>query len=171
MTAPADSIGARRPARVRRTASGAGSRGAQEPTRRRPDDRTTGEATIRRAPDQAFVTLAVETRARMPRDAQQQNADAMTAVQQQLTTPGMPKDAMRTTGYSIQQEFDFTNGRRVPREYVARNGVEIRLDGVERVGEIARRDRAGRRHSVDRRSLRPEGSADCRTRGAAARRR
>jgi uncharacterized protein YggE len=97
---------------------------------------TTGEATIRRVPDQAFVSVSVETRSRLPRDAQKQNAEAMSAVQQKLVEAGIQKDAVRTTGYSIQQEFDFTNGRRVPREYTARNGIEIRLDGVERVGEI-----------------------------------
>jgi len=97
---------------------------------------TTGEAIIRRVPDQAFVTVSVEARARTPRDAQKQNADAMTAVQQKLVEAGIQKEAIRTTGYSIQQEFDFTNGRRVPRDYFAQNGLEVRLDGVERVGEI-----------------------------------
>lgn len=97
---------------------------------------TTGDATVRRAPDQAFVTVAVETRARSPRDAQQQNAAAMTAVQQRLTDSGIARDAVRTTGYFIQQEFDYSNGRRTPRDYVARNGVEVRLDAVERVGEV-----------------------------------
>ena len=97
---------------------------------------TTGEATIHRVPDQAFVTVSVETRARAPRDAQKQNADAMATVQQKLVEAGIPKEAIRTTGYSIQQEFDFTNGRRVPRDYLAHNGIEVRLDGVERVGEI-----------------------------------
>src|SRR4029077_16422802 len=49
---------------------------------------------------------------------------------------GIAKDAVRTTGYSIQQEFDYTNGRRIPREYLARNGVEIRVDTIDRTGEI-----------------------------------
>jgi hypothetical protein len=97
---------------------------------------TSGEATIHRVPDQAFVSVSVETRSRVPRDAQKQNADAMSAVQQKVVEAGIQKDAIRTTGYSIQQEFDFTNGRRVPRDYVAHNGIEVRLDGVERVGEI-----------------------------------
>jgi len=108
----------------------------QEPVPNVPTIVTTGEATIHRAPDQAFVSVSVETRARLPRDAQKQNADAMSAVQQKLIDAGIQKDAIRTTGYSIQQDFDFTNGRRVPRDYVARNGIEVRLDGVDRVGEI-----------------------------------
>lgn len=97
---------------------------------------TSGEATVKRAPDQAFVVLSVETRAKAPRDAQRQNADAMTSVQQRLTAAGIARDAIRTTGYNIQQEFDYTNGKRIPREYVARNGVEVRLDAVDRVGEV-----------------------------------
>src|SRR5262245_4070030 len=88
---------------------------------------TIGEATVRRAPDQAFVTAAVESRARNPRDAQRQNAETMTAVQQRLTATGVAKDAMRTLGYNIQQEFDYQNGKRVPREYVARNALEVRV--------------------------------------------
>lgn len=97
---------------------------------------TSGDATVRRVPDEAFVMIAVETRARTPRDAQQQNADAMTSVQQQLGKAGIPRDAVRTTGYSIEQEFDFANGKRTPRGYVARNGVEVRVEPVERVGVV-----------------------------------
>ena len=109
---------------------------AQTPAPQPPSIVTTGEATVKRAPDQAFVTVAVETRAKAPGDAQQQNATIMTAVQQKLAAAGIAREAIRTTGYNIQQEFDYTNGRRIPREYVARNGVEVRLDAVERVGEV-----------------------------------
>ena len=98
---------------------------AQEPNPQVPTILTVGEATVRRAPDQAFISAAVETRARLPREAQKQNADMMAAVQQRIAESGISNDAVRTTGYSIQQEFDFTNGRRVARGYVARNGVEI----------------------------------------------
>jgi uncharacterized protein YggE len=97
---------------------------------------TSGEAVVRRPADQAFVVAAVETRARNPRDAQQQNAAGMTAVQQRLTPLSIPREAIRTLGYTIQQEFDFPDGRRVMKGFVARNAVEIRLDAVERVGEI-----------------------------------
>jgi uncharacterized protein len=110
---------------------------AQEPPPSQvPSIVTNGEAIIRRAPDQATIYAAVETRARSPRDAQRQNADLMAAVQKRIADAGIAKDAVRTTGYSVQQEFDYTNGRRIPREYVARNGVEVRLDAIDRTGEI-----------------------------------
>ena len=96
----------------------------------------TGEAVVMRAPDRAFVTVTVETRAKAPRDAQRINAEAMTAVQQRLDQARVPKDAVRTRGYELQQEFDFTNGKRVPREFVARNAIEVRVDEVGRAGEL-----------------------------------
>src|SRR5512146_2672600 len=82
---------------------------------------TSGEAVVRRAPDRAFVDITVENRARNPRDAQSQNAEAMTAVQQKLRAANLPKDAVRTTGYGVEPEFDFANGRRTLRDYLARN--------------------------------------------------
>jgi uncharacterized protein YggE len=97
---------------------------------------TSGQAVVRHAPDRAFVTVTVEARAKNPRDAQRQNAEAMTAVQQRLTVARVPKDAVRTLGYDLEQEFDFTQGRRVPREFVARNAIEVRVDEIARVGEI-----------------------------------
>jgi uncharacterized protein YggE len=97
---------------------------------------TTGQAVVRRAPDRAFVVAAVETRARSPRDAQTQNAKSMAAVQARVLEMGIAKEAVRTTGYTIQQEFDFANGRRIPRGYVARNAVEVRIDALERLGDL-----------------------------------
>src|SRR5438045_89664 len=39
---------------------------------------TSGQASVRRPPDIATISLGVESRARNPRDAQRQNAEAMT---------------------------------------------------------------------------------------------
>jgi hypothetical protein len=97
---------------------------------------TTGEAVVRRAPDRAFITVIVETRAKGPRDAQRLNAETMTAVQQRLERARVAKDAVRTQGYDLQQEFDFTGGKRVPREFVARNAIDVRVDEIGRVGEL-----------------------------------
>jgi uncharacterized protein len=97
---------------------------------------TNGEAVVRQAPDRAFVTISVEARARSPRDAQRQNAEAMTAVQQRLATARVPKESIRTLGYDLEQEFDFIQGRRVPREYVARNSIEVTVDEIARLGEL-----------------------------------
>ena len=116
------------------------SAGAQEPAPQVPAVPTivtSGDAIVRRMPDVAYVTLAVESRAKSPRDAQRANADAMSGVQRQLATAGISKDAMRTLGLGLEQEFDNANGRRVARGFVARNTLEVRIDDVTRAGEIA----------------------------------
>ncbi len=97
---------------------------------------TAGDGVVRRAPDRAFIDVAVETRAKDPREAQARNAETMTGVQQKLLATKLPKDALRTVGYSVAPEFDFVSGRRVLRGYVARNSIEVRLDDLNRVGEI-----------------------------------
>jgi uncharacterized protein YggE len=96
----------------------------------------TGEGSIKAAPDQAWVTLAVESRSKDPKDAQTQNAKVMSTVQQRLVAAGIPKDAVRTLGYDLHFESDWVNGKQVPRGYVARNTVEVRVDDIARVGEV-----------------------------------
>jgi uncharacterized protein len=98
---------------------------------------TTGSAVVQRTPDVAFVSLAVEARAKSPREAQQQNATAMAGVAKRLTELGIPADARKTIGLRLEQEFDTANGRRTPRGFIARNALEVRVDDVTRVGEVA----------------------------------
>lgn len=97
---------------------------------------TAGEGVVKRAPDRAWVSISAESRARNPRDAQRANADAMTAVTQKLKAAGLAADAIRTTVYDIQPEFDFNNGKQTLRGYVARNAIEVRVDELARVGEV-----------------------------------
>jgi uncharacterized protein len=97
---------------------------------------TIGEAVVQRAPDRAFVTIASEVRAKTSREAQRLDAEAMAAVQQRLAQLAIAKDAVRTLGVDLQQEFDFPQGRRVPREYVARNTIEVRVDDLAHVGDV-----------------------------------
>src|SRR5262249_55288809 len=98
---------------------------------------STGEAVVRRPPDVAYIGIAVETRARTPREAQTATADIMSAVLKRLTDAGVVRDAMRTTGLRVEQEFDFANGKRTSRGFVARNAIELRVDDVARTGELS----------------------------------
>jgi len=95
-----------------------------------------GEAAVQMVPDRAWITVSAESRAPSPREAQRRNAEAMRPVQDALRAARVPDDAVRTSGYDLQQEFDFTNGKRVPKGYVARNSIEVRVDDVSRVGEL-----------------------------------
>ena len=95
-----------------------------------------GEGVVRKAPDQAFVRIGAESRARNPKEAQTTNAEAMSAVQQKLAAAGIAKDAVRTVIVSLQQEFDYNNGKQTPRGYVARNIIEVRVDDLAKLGEV-----------------------------------
>jgi uncharacterized protein len=97
---------------------------------------TTGEGVVKLAPDRAWVSISAESRAKSPRDAQRANADAMTAVLGKLKGTGLAADAVRTSGYDLQPEFDYANGKQTLRGYVARNAIEVRADDIARVGEI-----------------------------------
>jgi uncharacterized protein YggE len=108
---------------------------AQQP-RSEPLVMTTGAGVLQVVPDRAFVSVAAESRAANPRDAQRRNTEAMTPVLEKLRAAGIPAEAIRTTAYDLQPEWDFVNNRRVSRGYVARNTVEVRIDAVDRVGEI-----------------------------------
>jgi uncharacterized protein YggE len=114
----------------------ASSAAAQTPLPAEPVVIVSGEGIVKASPDQAWATFAVESRSKHPKEAQAQNAKAMTTVQQRLVSAGIPKDAIRTLSYDLQLESDWVNGRQVPRGYVARNTIQVRLDDLARVGEV-----------------------------------
>jgi uncharacterized protein YggE len=95
-----------------------------------------GEGLVLAVPDRAWITIGAESRAPSPREAQRRNTELMKPVQDKLRAAGIPAEAIRTTGYDVQYEWDFVNGKRVGRGYVARNSIEIRIDAIDRVGEL-----------------------------------
>jgi uncharacterized protein YggE len=97
---------------------------------------TSGEAIVKRAPDRAWVTIGAESRARTAAEAQRLNTDAMTAVIDRIKAAGLPADAVQTTGYNLQPEFDYANGKQTLRGYVARNQVQVRIDTLAKTGDV-----------------------------------
>lgn len=97
---------------------------------------TMGEASVKRAPDRAWVTIGAESRARTAQDAQRANAEAMSAVNQKLKTMGIAPDAIQTVGYDLQPEFDYANGKQTLRGYVARNQVQVKVDALPKLGDV-----------------------------------
>jgi uncharacterized protein YggE len=101
-----------------------------------PSVTVTGEGVVKVAPDQAWVRIGVESRSKVSKDAQQRNAELMTAVQHKLAALGIPKEAIKTVGVDLQLEFDYRDGKQTPRGYVARNTIEVRVDDFARVGDV-----------------------------------
>lgn len=111
---------------------------AQQPpdAERMPVVVTSGEAVVKRAPDRAWVTIAAESRAKTPQQAQQQNAAVMSNVMEKLKGAGITGEAIRTTAIDLQPEFDYRDGKQTLREYVARNSLEVRVDELTKLGEV-----------------------------------
>lgn len=95
-----------------------------------------GEGEVRAVPDMALIAVGTEQTAKTPKEAQAVVAKAMTAVQQRLTAAGVAKDAIRTTAYDVQAQFDYVSGKQVPRGYLARHVIDIRVDDLARLGEL-----------------------------------
>ncbi len=97
---------------------------------------TSGEGIVKLAPDRVWVSIAAESRAKSPREAQRTNAEAMKAVLDKLKALGFAGDVVRTSGYDLQPQFDYVNGRQVLRDYLARNSVEVRIDDIAKASDV-----------------------------------
>jgi uncharacterized protein len=97
---------------------------------------TMGEGIVKQAPDRAWVMIAAESRARTAQEAERLNTDAMTAVVEKIKASGIAADAIQTTGYNLQPEFDYANGKQTLRGYVSRNQVQVRVDALAKAGEV-----------------------------------
>lgn len=109
---------------------------AQQPPPAQPVIVTSGEGIVKRAPDRAFVSIAAESRARTAPEAQKTNVDAMTAVLDKIKASGVPADAIQTTTYTVQPEYQYQSGKQNLIGYIARNQVEVRVDALPKLGEI-----------------------------------
>jgi uncharacterized protein YggE len=95
-----------------------------------------GDAVVEATPDRAWISIGAESRSKTSKDAQQRNAQAMSAVMQRLSVFGIAKDAIKTTAIDLQMEFDYADGKQTPRGFVARNTVEARVDDLAMLGDV-----------------------------------
>jgi uncharacterized protein YggE len=101
-----------------------------------------GSGNVIGTPDRAQVSLAVETENPDVKSAQQENAANMAQVIDALAAAGIPKDALKTTGYNIYPVYDDikplsgdTSGQKV-RTYRVSNTLTVTLHDVNRTGEV-----------------------------------
>ena len=97
---------------------------------------TSGTAEVRAAPDRAVVRLTTEARAKTAKEAQQQEAQATTAVRKAIAETRIPNEAVRTLSYDLQLEFDYVQGKQTPRGYVARHVLEVRVEELAQLGDL-----------------------------------
>jgi len=96
-----------------------------------------GTGSVIGTPDRAQISLAVETENTDVKVAQAENAAIMTKVMDALIAAGIPRDALKTTGYNIYPVYDDLKFpvQKIKAYHVA-NTLTITLHDVNRTGEV-----------------------------------
>lgn len=93
-----------------------------------------GTSTIKAAPDEAVVSLGVQTQANTAQGALSQNAEHMTAVFAALNGQGISKDDIATTDVSLYPTYG-QNGIEIT-GYQASNQIDVTVHDMTKVGTI-----------------------------------
>ena len=93
-----------------------------------------GTATIKAKPDEAVISLGVQTQANTAQSALADNATKMTALIAALTNKGIAKDDIATSYVSIYPTYG--NSGMAITGYQADNQVNVTLHDISTVGEV-----------------------------------
>lgn len=98
-----------------------------------------GNGNVIGTPDRAQVTFSVETENADVKVAQQDNAQRMTKVIDALVAIGIPRDALKTTGYNIYPVYDDLSKSILDqkvRTYRVTNTLTVTLHDVSKTGDV-----------------------------------
>jgi uncharacterized protein len=97
-----------------------------------------GSGSVTGTPDRAQITFAVQTEDTNVKTAQLENAVQMNAVINALVAAGIPKDQMKTTGYSIYPVYQDSNGllNQKIQTYRVTNSLQVTLKDVNQTGNV-----------------------------------
>ncbi len=99
---------------------------------------STGSGNVIGTPDRAQVTFSVQTENTDVKLAQAENAQKMSKVIDALVASGLPRDALKTTGYNIYPVYDDVKtpfGQTV-KTYRVTNTLTVTLHDVSKTGEV-----------------------------------
>jgi uncharacterized protein len=99
---------------------------------------TTGTGNVIGTPDRAQVTFSVQTENTDVKAAQAENAIRMAKVHDALLATGIPRDALKTTGYNIYPVYEDSNGILKPKikTYRVTNSLTVTLHNVSQTGDV-----------------------------------
>ncbi len=97
-----------------------------------------GSGSVTGTPDRAQLTFSVQTENANVKTAQSDNAVRMNAVIDALVAAGIPKDQMKTTGYSIYPVYQDSTGLLNPKitTYQVTNTLQVTLKDVNQTGNV-----------------------------------
>jgi uncharacterized protein YggE len=98
-----------------------------------------GTGTVIGTPDRAQISFSIQTENADVKAAQQANALQMNKVVDALVAAGIPKDALKTTGYSIYPVYEDSKGpfdTRKVKTYQVTNTLTVTLHEVSKAGDV-----------------------------------
>ena len=97
-----------------------------------------GSGSVTGTPDRAQLTFSVQTENANVKTAQSDNAVRMNAVIDALVAAGIPKEQMKTTGYSIYPVYQDSTGLLNPKitTYQVTNTLQVTLKDVNQTGNV-----------------------------------
>lgn len=95
---------------------------------------TNGMAIVRSAPDEALVTLGIQTEAATAQEAMQANADQMSDVIRALLNSGLDEGDLATSSINLYPRWDNSGSSIVG--FTAENQVTVTVRNLDRVGDI-----------------------------------
>jgi len=98
-----------------------------------------GTGNVIGTPDRAQVTFSIETENADVKIAQQDNAQRMTKVIDALVAIGIPRDALKTTGYNIYPVYEDSTKSILDqkvRTYRVTNTLTVTLHDVSKTGDV-----------------------------------
>jgi uncharacterized protein len=115
--------------------------GAQEPMSspsvREPEITASGRGEVRLAPAYAVVTINVTTRANMAVEAAAQNAQIVEATMKALRGAGLSEKDIATSGYSLQQNYDYLPNRQPqPAGFAANTSIRAEVRRLNDLGRV-----------------------------------
>ena len=101
------------------------------------------EASVKRAPDIAYITAGVQEEAKTAKEAMSAQSQAMNGVFDALAAAGVAKKDMQTSNLSLQPVYDYIEvsekdgsrrGEQVLRGYIASNQLTVKVRDLDRLG-------------------------------------
>lgn len=86
--------------------------------------------------DNATIVMSVVTRDKNVATATNQNAEIMTNVRNAITDIGISKGNLSTENFSVYQESNYLEGKRVLEDYVVTNQVKIFVKNIDQISDI-----------------------------------
>lgn len=98
--------------------------------------KVTGEATLQATPDQATITIGVQTENVDPKLAQQENAQTISDIITVLKELGIAESNIKTSDYRIDPQYNYIEGKEIFKNYKVHHMLQIKTKDIEKVGSI-----------------------------------